>query len=152
MVFRLSGDYLIPIGAALVMHLLVNIRIGKFRSPLYLCLLYTSHLHVFIEQLETGKHNLGQRTVILYVARLEAIQPIQSSHYNLARMQSFEGTLVEVTTLQPVLVIIGIATEHGLLRLAVNGQHHVYQFSSGADPYNDKDEMCIRDRDGYLLR
>mgnify|MGYP007090151943 FL=1 len=36
MVFRLSGDYLIPIGAALVMHLLVNIRIGKFRSPLYL--------------------------------------------------------------------------------------------------------------------
>ena len=94
-----------------------------------------AHLHVFIEQLETGKHNLGQRTVILYVARLEAIQPIQSSHYNLARMQSFEGTLVEVTTLQPVLVIIGIATEHGLLRLAVNGQHHVYQFSSGADPY-----------------
>ena len=97
--------------------------------------IFPTHLHVFIEQLETSKHNLRQRAVILYVARLEAIQSIQSSHYNLARMQSFEGTLVEVTTLQPVLVVIGIATEHGLFRLAVNGQHHVYQFSSGADPY-----------------
>ena len=96
---------------------------------------YLAHLHVFIEQLETGKHNLGQRTVILLCCPAGSDSAIQSSHYNLARMQSFGERWLKSQLCNPVLVIIGIATEHGLLRLAVNGQHHVYQFSSGADPY-----------------
>ena len=80
-----------------------------------------AHLHVFIEQLETSKHNLGQRAVILYITWSKAIQPIQTSYYNFTRMQTFERTLVEVTTLQPIFFVVSIATEHGLIRFAING-------------------------------
>ena len=88
---------IVLIAIVVVFSLVTNIRAltGDESDYITFCILL-AHLHIFIEQLETSKHNLRQRAIILYTARLEAIQPIQSSHYNLARMQSFEGTLVEV--------------------------------------------------------
>ena len=97
-------------------------------------LIFLADPYLFIEKLETGKHYFRQSTVVFYIVRTETVQTVQSAHHNFTRVQAFKGTLVEVTTLQTVLIIISIATKGEFSGLAIHRQHDIYQLAACAYP------------------
>ena len=78
-----------------------------------------THFDFFIEQLQTGEYHPGHSTVVFDIARPDHIDAIQPACNDLARMQQFQRTLVEVTALQPVPVRIRTAIETQTPRLHI---------------------------------
>ena len=89
----------------------------------------------FIEQLEAGKHHLGQRPVIFDILRSEGIQSIHTSHCNLTRGKTFNGTLIELTALQTVLIIIPVIVESIISVFCIDRRNYIHYTIGRSHPH-----------------
>ena len=94
-----------------------------------------SNLHFFIEKLEAGKHHLGQRPVIFDILRSEGIQSIHTSHCNLTRGKTFNGTLIELTALQTVLIIIPVIVESIISVFCIDRRNYIHYTIGRSHPH-----------------